>query len=123
MLFVGSCFSPEVACGSSHPCLISHWLSDIDLATSMVDLDHSRFAVRQAPHEFKTLDSKIAKGIMEIILADFKRKINFLEETQYNNKRSRLSGREIVYPIISFFNINKTKGHTMNWNDLRNVEF
>ena len=32
------------------------------------------------------LDSEIAKGIMNIITVELKRKIKFLEETQYKNK-------------------------------------
>ena len=60
--------------------------------------------------EFETLDSKMAKGVMKIIPAEFKRKINFLEETIYNNAFVMLTGWLIMQQIFSFFNINKTQG-------------
>ena len=72
--------------------------------------------------EFETLDSKIAKGIKKIIPADVKSKINVLEETQYKNKCPMLTGRQILYQIFSFFNIDETQGHILNMNDLLNVE-
>ena len=40
------------------------------------------------------LDSNIAKGIMKIIPAEFRRKINFLGETQYKNKRPMRAGSQ-----------------------------
>ena len=58
----------------------------------------------------------------KIIQADVKRKINFLEENQYKNKRPALTHRYIMYQIFSFFIINTTEEHTMNLNDLLNVE-
>ena len=84
----------------------------------MDELDHSGFIFDMHQMEFETLESKIAKGITKIIPADFKRKINFLEDTQYKNKRPMLAGRQIMFQIFSFVNINKTQGHPMNLSDL-----
>ena len=64
----------------------------------------------------------MAKGIMNIIPAEFKRMINYLEETQYKNKRPMLKTRQIMFQTFSFFIINKIQVHTMNLRDLRNVE-
>ena len=41
--------------------------------------------LRSRVRHARTLDSKIAKGIMNIIPAVFKKKINFLEDAQYKN--------------------------------------
>ena len=60
--------------------------------------------------EFETLDAKLAKKIMKITPADLKRKVNFLKETQYKNRCPMLAGRQIMFQIFSFFNINKTQG-------------
>ena len=110
-------FRREVLSGSSHPRLVSDCLADIDLATSKDDLDHSGFVFDKHNQEFETLDSKIAKGIMEIIPVDFMRKINFLDGKQYLSQRAMLTARQIVDQILSFFRINQTQGHTMNLND------
>ena len=59
---------------------------------------------------------------MKIIPADVKRKINFLEETQYKNKRPMRTCRQIMFQVCLFFNVCKTHGHTMNLSDLLNVE-
>ena len=65
---------------STHPRLISEWLAESDLASGIEELDCSRFIFDK--HQFETRDAKIARGIMKIIPADLKRKINFLEEAQ-----------------------------------------
>ena len=65
----------------------------------MDDLDHSGFVVNKHVTEFEILDSKIAKEIMKIILADFKKR-----SISWKNKQE--SGI-IVYQIFSFFGIKK----------------
>ena len=90
-----------------------YWLLEIVLAASIGDLDHSGFVFDRHQLDFETLASKIAKGVMKIIPADFKRKTNFLDETQYKNKCPMLTGRQIMYHIFSFFNIKKTQGYIM----------
>ena len=59
---------------------------------------------------------------MKTLPAEFKRKINFLEEAQYKNKRPKLTGRQITFQIFSFINIKKTPRHTTNLSDLLSVE-
>ena len=54
---------------------------------------------------------------MKIMPADFKRKINFLEEAQYKNTCPMLTGRLMMYQMFSFF-----EGHSMNLNDLLSVD-
>ena len=49
---------------------------------------------------------------MKIIPADFNNKINFLEETSYKHKRTMLSGRQIMFQLFCFYNINETLRHT-----------
>ena len=68
--------------------------------------------------EFETLDSKIATGIVKSTAADFKRRITFSEETQYKNRCPMLTGRQIMFQLFLFFNVNKTRGRTMNLSDL-----
>ena len=72
--------------------------------------------------KFETLDSKIAEGIMKVIPADFKRKINFSEETHNKNKCPILTGRQITCQMFSFLHVNKTQEHTMNLSNLVIVE-
>ena len=59
---------------------------------------------------------------MKSILAEVKRRINYLEETRYNIKGPTLTGKQIIFQMFSFFNINKTQYQTMNLSDLLNVE-
>ena len=47
---------------------------------------------------------------MKIILAEFKRKFNFFEETQYKNKWKMLKSKQIMHPIFSFFDTDKKTG-------------
>ena len=105
-------FRREEISGSTHPRLISDWSAQIDLATGIEDKDHSGFIFDKHQIECETLDSKTTKGIMKTFPAEFKRKINFLEETQYKNRRSVLTGRQ-----ITFFNIKKDPAHipTARW--------
>ena len=62
----------------------------------------------------------MAKGIMKIIPAEFKRMINYFEEIPYQNKRPMLESRQNVSNIF-ILNINKTQEHTTNLIDLLNV--
>ena len=49
----------------------------------MEDMEHSGFVFDQHQTEFKTLDWKIAKGILKIVPLEFKRKLYvFLRDTQ-----------------------------------------
>ena len=59
---------------------------------------------------------------MKIIPADFKKKINFLEETEYKKRCPMLGERQVMHQNLSFFNINTIQVHTMNLSDLLNVE-
>ena len=68
--------------------------------------------------EFETLGSKIAKGIMKIIPADFKRKKSFLQDQLHQNQAPMFTSRHIVCQILSFFRINKTRGYTMSLRDV-----
>ena len=108
--------------GSTHPRLTSEWSGEVDIAGSLRDLDHSWFVFDKKAVKFETLDSDIAKGIMKIIPAGFERMINFLEGTQYKNKLLVVTGWQIMHYILSFFNMNKTQGRTMNLSVLLNVE-
>ena len=69
-LIRGKCFFAAKCLVSGDGRRITHW--------RIVPL---RYRVRHA----RTLDSKIAKGIMNVLPAVFKRKINFLEDAQYKN--------------------------------------
>ena len=94
------------------------WFAELDVAARMEEPDTPGFAPdKHQPSEIETLGSKIAPGIMKIILAGFKRKVHVLEETQSMNKFPMLTGKDIMFQTFSFFNTNKTQGHTMNLSD------
>ena len=97
--------------GSTEKCYQDQLILDLRLV--------SRICCRS---KFEKSRSEDRQGIMKIIPADLKRKINFLEETQYKSKCPMLTGRQILFQIFSFSNINKTQGHTMNLSYLLNVE-
>ena len=80
------------------------------MALDLEELDHSGFIFDKHQFEFEVLDLKLAIGIMQIVLSILKRKITFLEETQYTNKRPMLAGRQILFQVYMLFNINKTHG-------------
>ena len=63
----------------------------------MDDLDHSRFVVNKHVTEFEILDSKIAKEIMKIILADFKK------SSWKNNTRGRQNCGSDLLVLRLFF--------------------
>ena len=86
----------------------------------MEELDHSGFLFDHQM-ELETRDSKIATGIMKIIHADFKRKINFLEETQCKDKRAMLTGRQITFQVFFVVQHQQDPG-AMNLSDLLAVE-
>ena len=58
----------------------------------MEELDHSGFVLDEHQIKFETLDSKVAKGIVKIILS----------ETQYKTKCPMLTVRQIMCQIFSF---------------------
>ena len=82
----------------------------------MEELDHSWFVFDKHQIEFETLDSKSTKGVMKIISAEFiQDKDQFTEATQYKNKCPMPTGRQIMFQIFSFFNINKSsRAHGMD---------
>ena len=112
----------EVTSGSIYPRPISDWLPEICVAGRTEELDHSGFVFDKDQMEFETLDSKIAQGILKIAVAEFNRRINFLEETQYKNKIPMLTGRQIMYQIFSYFNIKKKSQEPINLSDSMDVE-
>ena len=112
----------EVISASHHPKLVSDWLAGIDVATRMEDLELSGVVFDGHQMELGTLDLKMATGILKIILAKFKRKLDVLEETQHKNKRPTLTSRHIMYQIFSFFDINMTQGRTMRLTYLLNIQ-
>ena len=76
----------------------------------MEELDYPRFVFDKHQLEFETLESNIVEGIVKITPAEFKRKINVLEETQHKNKCPMVTGRQIMFQIFFFFNLNKSQG-------------
>ena len=67
--------------------------------------------------------SKIVKRIvLENIPREFKRKIDLLDERQYREKRTMLTGRQISCQILSFFDIHKIQGRAMSVADMLNIE-
>ena len=81
-------------------------------------MDHSGSCLTNTKWSLKLL---IRKGSMKIILAEFNRNVNSFQETKYKNRCPMLTSKQIMFRIFSFFNINKTQGHTMNLNELLNV--
>ena len=69
----------------------------------MGELDHSGFVLDKHQIESETLYSKIAKAIMKIIPAEFKRKINFLEGTEYKKKTNVQRFRAGKFCFTCFF--------------------
>ena len=65
--------------------------------------DHSVCVFDKHQMKFETLDSKIAEGLMKIFLADFKRKINFLEDSiqEAMSHAQRKAGSCIKYNRLS----------------------
>ena len=66
----------------------------------MEELDHSDFDKHQMGLE--TLDLKIVIGVMKITLAELKRKIFFLEETQHRITFPMLRSTQLMFQIFSF---------------------
>ena len=55
----------------------SNWFTEIDVATGMEDFDHSGFVLeRKASNRIQNSGFKMAKGIVKVLLAEFKRTIN-----------------------------------------------
>ena len=94
---------------STRPKLVGEWLAENDYATSLDDLEPSGFASDDNQRECETLVSKIVKGIAKIIPKELGRKIDLLVEKYYTEKRTVLTGRQIMYQIFSPFDINKTQ--------------
>ena len=65
----------EVISGSTYQQLVSECLTEIDVATRMEGMEYSGFVFDKHQTELKTLDSKTAKGILKIVLLEFKRMI------------------------------------------------
>ena len=71
-------FRREVISGSTNPRLISEWFGEVDIAAGMGDLDYSWFVFDKKSIHCDTLDSEIAKRIMKIIPAVFRKDNQFL---------------------------------------------
>ena len=98
------------------------WFAELDVAARMEELDNSGFLLDKHHCSLKLWVRRLLLGIMKIFLAKFKRKIHVLDEPQSKNKFPMLTVRQILFQIFSFFNTNKTQGHTMNLSDLLNVD-
>ena len=86
-------------------------------------MEHSGFAFDSNQMEFEILLSKIVKRtVLENIPREFKRKIDLLDERQYKEKRTMLTGRQIRCQIFSFFDINNIQGRAMSVADMPNIE-
>ena len=99
-------FRREVVSGSTHPRLMVDWFAELDVAARMEEPDPSGFVFDKHQPVWGKLKLRIQRllhGIMKIILAEFKRKIHLLEETQSKNKFPMLTVRQIHVSNIFFF--------------------
>ena len=71
-------FGREVVTGPTHPRQVSDWLSEIDQASSMQDMDDAGSVFGCTQMQIETRDSQIAKGLMKIMNSDFKRKVQVI---------------------------------------------
>ena len=104
------------------PNLVRQWMKDIDQTANMDELDHFGVAFGTSSMEFGTLDSKIVQGIVKINPREFRKKIDVLDERQYGERDTILTGRKIMFQTFSFIDINKTQGRAKGSSDLLNIE-
>ena len=97
--FLESFFSPRCNIRINSSSINQRLVGEIDVAATVRELDHSRFVFDKHQMEFETLDPKNATRIMKITQAEFKRKIDSLEETQYKNECPRFTGRQIMVQV------------------------
>ena len=95
-------FRSEVITASTHPRQVTEWLTEVDTATEVADLDDMGFVVRSSTVDVETLDSKIATGIMKILTQEFRRKAKLAEELKEKEKLPMLTGRQIAVMIYQY---------------------
>ena len=74
-------------------------------------MNHSGFGFGANCVEFATLDSKVAKGFVEITSREFTKKIDLLDKKHSREKCVLLFSRQMMHLIFSRFDISKTQGH------------
>ena len=60
----------------------------------------SGFAFHSNQTELETLESKRVMGIVTFFPLEFRRKVDLLDEKQYREKRTMLTGRQIMFQIF-----------------------
>ena len=108
-------FQKKVSASSGRPKLALKWISQIDLATCMEDLEESEGSI------WETLDAKIAAGLSEILHGEFQRKINILEERLAMEGRL-LGGRQLAWLILQNFKLTEQEGLVLTFAQLIEVQ-
>ena len=75
--------------GSTRPRQVTDWSSEIGQATSTQDLGDAGSAFGCTRMQFDTLDSQFAKGVMQIMNSEVKRRVQVAKEAQEKRQRSR----------------------------------
>ena len=72
--------------------------------------------------DFETLDSKIARGLTNILNGDFKTRVLIEEDKYQNNHAHMLIDRQIAYMMYSHFRLIGIDGAVLEFADLLRVE-
>ena len=107
-------FKKEVASASGRPDEAFIWITEIEEALSVEDLQISGSG-------WETLDAKIAAGLAKIISGEFQRQIQMMEEEAALQKKM-IKGRQIAFLIYHHFKISATEGSILEFEDLLAVE-
>ena len=103
----------KVAAASGCPSRAFEWLSMVEEATCIEDLEDDE--------EFDTLSVKIAAGLYENLRGDFKRQVATKEE-ELSKKHKMLNGRQLYYMILKDLERPTTEMELQTWEDLLTAE-
>ena len=68
------------------------------------------------------LDSKMVKGLMQTVNAEFRRKVQVVEEHHEKTCLPMLTGKQITHMIYAFSKINHVQRSSVGFNDVLNTE-
>ena len=111
-------FQIEVCTCSQFPTEAMHWIKEVEMVDSVVDvMSSSSIRGIQMPH-FEVLDARIASALNRIIHnSHFKRRIS-LEEQKAQKEFRFLRGRQIAYLIYEYFLVTGANDSVENYTDL-----
>ena len=114
-------FKKSVAAASQYPKEAFTWITEVETAKTMEELDVDVIVIRGQSYDFSVLSAKLAKDIEKIFSGEFKRKVN-VKEIEVSKEGRMMTGRQLVWMMYQHFQMSDVDSAMQDWDEFIHVE-